>query len=107
MDEQYVGRLVPGLPICDITGEKVGTVARVYRREAAMAAVGAAQGGRLPAPEDVVEVKTGFLGMGKHLYIPLSAVDAVTEEGVFLKKEREELSRQGWETKPPHLDELG
>ena len=104
--EQYLGRLVPGISLYDVAGEKVGTVAHVYRREPAPGGVGDEQADRLPPPEEVVEVKTGILGMGKHLYVPLSAIDAVTEEGVFLNKGRREFGEQGWEAKPAHLDEL-
>jgi hypothetical protein len=33
---------------------------------------------------EVVEVKTGPLGLGKHLYAPASEVDAVSEAGIVL-----------------------
>jgi hypothetical protein len=63
--EQSVRQITPGMDVCDVSGEKVGTVIRVYR--------------------EVVEVKTGPLGLGKHLYVPPNAVDAVTEAGVILR----------------------
>jgi hypothetical protein len=103
--ERYVGRIVPDMDACDINGDKIGTVAHVYRHEFAGAGVSGASGGGSPA-EDVVEVKTGFLGLGKHFYIPMSAVQEVTQGSVFVSKAREELPTTGWERKPAHLDEM-
>jgi hypothetical protein len=103
--ERYVGRIVPDMEACDINGDKIGTVAHVYRHEFAGAGVSGASGGGLPA-EDVVEVKTGFLGLGKHFYIPTSAIQEVTQGSVFVSKAREELSATGWDRKPDHLDEV-
>jgi hypothetical protein len=68
---------------CDVSGEKVGTVARVYR--------------------EVVEVKTGPLGLGKHLYVPPSAVDGVTEAGVILRHAKQEFHDVGLDTRPDQL----
>jgi hypothetical protein len=103
--ERYVGRIVPDMDVCDINGDKVGTIAHVYRHEFAGAGVGDASGRGIPA-DDIVEVKTGFLGLGKHYYVPMSAIQEVTQGSVFVSKSREEISNTGWDSKPPHLDEL-
>ena len=57
--EQDITRLLAGMDICDMDGQKLGTIDRVYRR-AAGATVEAAR------PE-IVAVKTGPLGLGGHL----------------------------------------
>ena len=52
-DEREARQIAPGMDVCDVSGEKVGTVAHVHHR---------------PAVREVIEVKTGPLGLGKHLY---------------------------------------
>ena len=110
MEERYVGRLEPGMDVCDLTGEKVGTVAQVYRYE--VETIGAAGTAAEPDPEprpagdEILEVKSGFLGLGSHLYVPLGAIEQVTEAGVILAKPKEEFDSLGWHEKPGHLDRL-
>jgi hypothetical protein len=53
-----------------------------------------------------MEVKTGFLGLGSHLYIPLSAVQDTLNDCVFLSERKGEFDRLGWHEKPANLDEL-
>src|SRR5947207_11110248 len=63
--ERLARQIAPGMDVCDVSGEKVGTVARVG---------------------DVVEAKTGPFGLGKRLYVPPDDIDGVTEAGVILKR---------------------
>ena len=77
--------IAPGMDVCDVSGEKVGTVARVHHPLAA---------------SEVVEVKTGPLGFGKHLYVPLAEVDGVTEAGLILKHPKQEFHQVGLDAKP-------
>jgi len=67
------------MSVCDVSGEKVGTVARVG---------------------NVVEVKTGLFGLGTHLYVPTTAVDGVTDDGVILKHAKHEFHEVGLDTPP-------
>ena len=30
-DRLFLGRIVPGMDVCDVTGEKVGSIAHIYR----------------------------------------------------------------------------
>jgi hypothetical protein len=46
------------------------------------------------------------LGLGKHLYVPFSAIRDVTSGCVFVNVPKEQLDTQGWEVKPDYLDEL-
>jgi hypothetical protein len=103
MQERYLGRIVPDLDVCDAEGEQVGTVAQVYRYD--LAVVGGAQGAQLPH-EEIVAVKTGFFGLGKHFYIPLSAIQDVTQGCLFLSHPREDFEGLGWYDKPTYLEEL-
>jgi hypothetical protein len=68
------------MAVCDVSGEKVGTVARV--------------------DGEIVEVKTGLFGLGKHLYVPPKAVDGVTEAGVILRHAKHEFHSVGLDARP-------
>ena len=81
--QQQIRQITLGMDVCDVSGEKVGTVAHVYR--------------------EVVEVKTGPLGLGKHLYAPQSEVDAITEAGVVLRHPKHEFHAIGLDTRPDKL----
>jgi hypothetical protein len=77
--EQLARQISPGMDVCDVSGEKVGTVARVG---------------------DVVEVQTGLFGLGKHLYVSPDAVDGVTEAGLILKHAKHEFHDAGLDARP-------
>ena len=103
MEERYIGRILPGQDLCDMNGDKVGTVSRVYRRDDALTDSDAP--GETRVYEDVIEAKTGFLGLGEKLYVPVNMVDDATEAAVFLHKRREEFDGD-WHHKPDYLDKL-
>jgi len=88
-------RVTPGMEVYDTFDHKLGTVAHVHD--------GPAPAGGAPGAGEVVEVKTGFLGLGKHLFIPRSAVRDVTEGGVFVAASREEIGQRGWDQRPGAL----
>ena len=95
MHEWDLGAIQHGLEVCDIDGETIGTVAHILR--AAPAAAGVEN---VPAGVDIIEVKTGLLGLGTHYYIPVSAVEEVTAAAVVLNRRRAEFAELGWDTKP-------
>jgi hypothetical protein len=103
MDETCMDltRIAEGMDVCDVGGEKIGTVAAVHSY-----APVAAGGGRVVDQPSFVEVKTGFLGLGKHLYVPITAIQDVTEGCVFLHQRRDavEHDHPGWRERPPALD---
>ena len=106
MQERYVGRLEPGMDVCDIDGEKIGTVNHVYRYAYAPAAQGETSNVTTAPGEDVLEVKTGVFGLGKHYYVPFGAIHDVTSGCVFLSKRRDDIDGLAWDTKPDYLDEM-
>ena len=100
-----MGRLEPGMDVCDINGDKIGTLARVYRHQ--LAGVESGSGGVATAPmEEILEMKTGLLGLGKHYFVPFSAIEDVTTGCVFLKQPKDAMHQQGWEQRPDYLEEL-
>ena len=76
--------IAPDMEVFDAEGEKIGTVGHVHQH----AMVGGTDGG-VPDTEDFFEVKSGFLGLGSHYYIPLSAVRDVGERGVTVDKPKD------------------
>jgi hypothetical protein len=108
MQEQYLGRLAPDMDVCDIDGERIGKLARVYRDEfaTALAAVATATDdtGDQPRRPGVMEVKSGLLGLGR-LYIPISAIQDTTDRCVFVAKKRGDRVDE-WRHKPEYLDQL-
>jgi hypothetical protein len=97
----YLGRITPGMDVCDVTGEKVGSITHIYRFDEATDENTPARAG-----DEFIEVKTGFMGFGKHLYIPMSAVQEVLTDSIFLSKSRESFEELGFENKPAHFAEL-
>ena len=100
-DRMYLGRITPGMDVCDVTGEKVGTIAHIYQLDQGATEEPAAS----HTGDEFIEVKSGFLGLGKHYYIPLSAVQEVLTDSIFLSKSREAFAELGYEEKPAHLAE--
>jgi hypothetical protein len=102
MDARDLGRIHSGIDVCDVRGDKVGTVAHVYGH--AIPAAGEAGSVATQSREDIVEVKTGLLGLGKHLFIPTRAIEDVNAAGdcVTLNVAKDQLD-PSWETKPGYL----
>jgi hypothetical protein len=103
MQNTFYGRVAPGMKVYDMSGEKIGEIARVYRYPVV-------SGSRADSPdatsqEDLIDVKTGWFGLGQHYYIPTSAIDDGLEESIFVSKRREDLDDLGWNLKPPELDQ--
>jgi hypothetical protein len=88
------------MEVCDVGGDKIGSVAELHRFS------------ELPAPaadvpDDILEVKTGLLGLGKRLYVPMSAVQEALAESLFLSSPKEQFESLGYYEKPAHLSKVG
>jgi hypothetical protein len=107
MEEQkYLGRLEPGMDVCDVNGDKVGSISRVYRTDPAAARPRDAVAVATMRREDVLEVKTGLLGLGKHYYVPFDAILDVTSGCIFVKEPKDRIDELGWGVRPYYLDEM-
>ena len=105
-EQKYLGHLEPGMDVCDVDGEKLGSVARIFRNEMASAVTGdTATVGTMPR-EELVEVKTGLFGLGKHLYVPFSAIQDVTSGCVFVNQPKDRIQEQNWDTRPDYIEEM-
>src|SRR5262245_63536810 len=89
---EYADRIASGMEVRDADGAKVGTVARTHRR------------GDGAERQTIVEVKTGFLGRGRHLYVPLREVRALAEGCLYLPIDHGTLDGLGWDERPPDLE---
>ena len=110
MLERQLSQIKPDMDVCDVTGDKVGHIAHVYRYAAIPVGAGGAANpaeieGR-PLEDGVIEVKTGFLGLGSHLYIPISAIHEILNDCVFVSKSQEAFEALGWHNKPAYVDQL-
>jgi hypothetical protein len=85
---EFAGRIAAGMDVCDISGEKIGTVANVHQRADA------------PGQDRVIEVKTGFLGLGEHWWVPLSAVHDMTQGCLFLGVGKDAPETKAWHERP-------
>lgn len=110
MQERYLGRIEPGMDVCDVNGDKIGSLSHVYRHEMATVGTtaGTSAGGLGPnAQDEILEVKTGLLGLGKHLWVPMSAIHDLTSGCVFLTKTKDEIDQlEDWAHKPDYIDQL-
>ena len=102
---RYLGHIEPGMDVCDVDGNKFGSISRVYRMEMAGVGAGTSTPESMPR-EEVLEIKTGLLGLGKHLYVPFSAIQDVTSGCVFVNMPKDRVEEQGWDVKPDYLDEM-
>jgi hypothetical protein len=84
--ERYLGRIQSGMDVCDSRGSRIGSIARVYRYDSNDEPVEQAAGGAPAALayDEVIEVKTGPLGLGKRLFVPFSSIQEVVSDSVFL-----------------------
>src|SRR5262245_336746 len=85
MYERYLGRIQSGMDVCDSRGGGLGSVVRVYRYESASEADERATGDvSTSIGDEVLEVKTGLFGLGKHLWVPIGSIQEVISDSVFL-----------------------
>src|SRR3982074_2927016 len=105
-EQRYLGRLEPGMDVCDIDGQKFGTIERAYRHELGEARPAESSAIGTLTREDIIQVKTGLLGLGKRYYVPFGAIQDVTSECVFVNQSKDHLDDMGWDVRPDYLDRL-
>jgi hypothetical protein len=106
MRSELIALVHEDMDVCDLTGEKLGTVQAIASGVEAGTPSGLAQpSSRLPSayPAAYLEVETGLFGLGKRLYVPTAAIKDVTDF-VLLDLLREEIDQIGWEQRPSELE---
>jgi hypothetical protein len=69
-----------GDEVLDLNGDKIGSVSDIG--------------------PNFLEVSTGFLGLGEHLYVPFDAVTRVQDHDIFLDVTKDEVHHRGWNQAP-------
>jgi len=103
MQERYLTSLAEGMDVYDVQGDKIGTVGRIYRPAGVAASAGTAPGTYAEpssSAEGCFKVDTGFLGLGKDLFIPASAITNVSGKRVTLNADKDRLDDRGWDRRP-------
>src|SRR5688572_16055517 len=94
MQERFLTTLTEGMAVYDANNDKVGSVGKVFRRATAVAPSGT-QAATSPESETAAEscfkVDTGFLGLGKDLFIPTHAIADVSGDRVMLNVDKDRL----------------
>lgn len=101
MTSPVPARIRSGMDVCDVGGDKIGSVGEVHHVSQV------ADPAATSVLDEIVEVKTGLLGLGKRLYVPMSAVQEVLAESIFLSSPKEEFESRGYYEKPAHLSKVG
>jgi hypothetical protein len=105
MHEQFFRDITKGMDVYDYNGDKVGTIGGIYQPAAAgptppgSTASTTAQ----PAGQFYLKVDTGFLGLGKDLFMPSGAISSVTDDRVSLSVDKDRLDDMGWNRPPDWL----
>ena len=71
MSKGFKNQVRDGMDVFDVEDQKVGTVAEIS--------------------DGYLRVPSGFLGMGKERYIPLSAIDSVDGQAIYLNVPKDRL----------------
>ena len=100
MHEQFFTRITKGMNVYDYDGDKVGTVGEIYQPTAVGST--AATTAR-PTGQACLKVDTGFLGLGKDLFVPASGISDVTGDRVILTVDKDRLDEMGWDRRPDWL----
>jgi hypothetical protein len=100
MLERFSAMLREHMDVIDANGDKVGTIGQVYQPVAIPSTTSTfAQ----PHSQAYMKVDTGFLGLGKDLYIPADVISDVTGDRVFLNLDKDRFDDIGWDREPDWL----
>ena len=98
--DRFTSMLSKDMDVYDANGDKVGKIGSIYQPAAVSSAasrVGEATG------RTYFKVDTGFLGLGKDLYILADAISDVTGDRVILNTDKDHLDAMGWDHRPDFL----
>jgi hypothetical protein len=100
MEHRYLASIANGMTIEDADGDEIGSVGMIYQPVSAAATPPTS----VSADDAYMKVDRGFLGLGKHLYIPSSAIRDVTAHRVILTVDKDKIDLMGWDQKPHWID---
>ena len=79
--EESMGQPVPGAPVYDSTGMKVGSVSSIN------------------LPNEYFTLEKGVL-FTRDFYVPLSAVERTEPDAVYLNVDKDQMAYLGWDARP-------
>jgi hypothetical protein len=102
MQDERFAHIREDMTVEDADGDRVGTVGKIYQpASVASTASSAAE----PAGQLFLKVDTGFLGLGKDLFIPASAIRDVTGDRVILTVDKDRVDEMGWDVRPAWIED--
>lgn len=112
MERSFPNNIREGMNVCDRDGDKIGTVGHIYWGPTGTGTFGTTStgmGGTYSVPgggpgtSGHLKIDTGFLGLGKDLYVPFSSISGVREDCVFLTVGKDQIDTMGWDVKPDYI----
>jgi hypothetical protein len=100
MLERFSTMLRDDMDVYDANGDTIGRISKIYQP---VAVTSATSTGSEPTGRTYMRVDTGFMGLGKHLYIPADAIGAATGDRVILTMDKDHFDAMGWDYKPDFL----
>ena len=97
-------RITPGMAVLDLAGDRIGTVQGVRGRLPNLYQTGDSDA--IGRNQEAVRAGLGGAGhvevehRGRHLMVPLTAVNEVRDDAVVLAVDREAVDSQGWDIAP-------
>ena len=89
-----------GMEVWDAAANRIGTIGRVY----STAPFALSEATRdVDETENYVRIDTGFLGLGKKLWVPAAIVQAINDDTAMLHVEKARVRSMGWDTRPSTL----
>lgn len=102
MQDRFSASISKGMTVEDADGDKIGTIGAIFQPAQVTSTASTTA---TPAGEAFMKVDTGFLGLGRDLYIPAGAIRDVTEDRVILTVDKDRVDAMGWDQKPPWIDD--
>jgi hypothetical protein len=100
MLERFSAMLREDMDVIDANGDKVGKIGKIYQPTVVSSTASTVAE---PTGRAYMQVDTGLLGLGKHLYIPADAIGDVTADRVFLTTDKAHFDAMGWDHKPDFI----
>ena len=97
-------RIHEGMDVYDRNGDKVGSVGKIYSMAGTTATTSTSASSASGSGSDwYMKIDTGFLGLGKDLYVPARAISNVQDDRVVLDVSKDAIDTFGWDEKPSFI----
>jgi hypothetical protein len=90
------------MDVYDVNGDKIGKTNKLYQPTIVSSTPSTLAE---PVGQPFVRIETGFLGLGKHFYIPATAIADVSGDRVTLNVDKDRFDEMGWDERPDFIDD--